>query len=1150
MHLQVISSQSSEPRAVFLRGVLYGLLPALMVASWPNSAASGDLKPPQTRVRALQGDDAAKVESLTAKIDQLTKRGKFNEAVEPARQVLKTCEKALGKDHWQTRDARRGMDTLKHIASLPAEGKKAMASVGDLIEQRKAAGRKEQYEEYERLSREILEVFRRWLGDAHPETARGCQQLSTYLLRRDKLAEAEALDRRALAIRLETLGEDHPDTGSSYHNLAFVLNEQGRYAEAEPLHVKALAISVRTQGEDHPETATVYNIFGRNLETQGNYAAAEPMFRRAIAIRLKTVGEDNPSTATCVYNLALVLLEQGKYAEAEPFCRKALGLRLKLYGEDHFLTANSYDALAADLGYQGKAAEAEDFYRKALAIKRKKLGDDHFRTANEYDNLACILTEQGKHTEADPLYRKALAIMVKMGAMNDRLTGNIYSNLANHLGYQGKLAEAEPLHRKALEIRQKTLGKFHSDTAAMYRNLAVNLDAQGKLEEAEEHLTTASQIDEQVRRLYSSEGLLRSLKSDYPPSSALAVVLVRRHKQSEAWAWFETGLARGLLDDLSAKLLRPLTREERRKEADLAASVQALDERIARLAGKAHRAEVEDKELEAMRNQHSVLRTRWVEFQNALDQEYQAYAGKPSTLKEVQDALADDAAILGWIDFGRHHWACVVRHTGEPAWVKIEGIGKDGAWTNEDDEQPSKVREALAGHDVAWAPLAGRLARQRLAPLLPHLKEVKRVIALPARALAGVPIEVLVAAGSLPDAPDCIVSYAPSGSLFVRLKAPRSPANGPLRLLALGDPAFPMAPKSAPAPAPPDHGVAVVDVLPHGNADLFGIMSGDVLLEYNGKTLQTRNDLVVVPAGEKAVRVPVKFWRDGEIRSVEIAAGPLGIQSNPKQSAAQFLLAQRAAAEVLTPGDRGESLTSLPGTRDEVKAIAALFPKDQATTLLGKDATESSLQRLARSGALKNYRFIHLATHGRANLSVAFSSSILLAAEPDPPTSSADPAALESIPDGRITAEQIVRTWDLDADLVVLSACESGLGRYTSGEGYLGFAQALLVKGARSLVLSQWRADDRATSLLTTRFYQNMLGKRPGLTKRMPKAEALDEAKKWLRSLTSEEAGIAESKLPQVSRGEVRKLKGTPLPVHPYEHPHFWAAFVLVGDPD
>jgi CHAT domain-containing protein len=327
--------------------------------------------------------------------------------------------------------------------------------------------------------------------------------------------------------------------------------------------------------------------------------------------------------------------------------------------------------------------------------------------------------------------------------------------------------------------------------------------------------------------------------------------------------------------------------------------------------------------------------------------------------------------------------------------------------------------------------------------------------------------------------------------------------------------------------------------------------------------LRSINDLAVVPAGDKEMRVPVKLWRDGDVRSLELAAGPLGIQSNPDRPVAQVVLAQRAAAEVLRSGARAEGLTLLPGTRREVQAIAALFPKDQVTTLLGPQATESNLQELARSGALKGYRFIHLATHGKANPSVALSSAVFLAAEHERPavsSAAADPDALESAPDGQVTAEQIVRTWDLDADLVVLSACESGLGRYAGGEGYLGFGQALFVKGARTLVLSQWRVDDKATSLLMTRLYQNLLSNRLGLSKPMPKAEALYEAKEWLRNLTQDEVG---SELAALDRGDVRPLAAAsgPAPrdlppssksagVRPYAHPYYWAAFILIGDPN
>jgi CHAT domain-containing protein len=450
------------------------------------------------------------------------------------------------------------------------------------------------------------------------------------------------------------------------------------------------------------------------------------------------------------------------------------------------------------------------------------------------------------------------------------------------------------------------------------------------------------------------------------------------------------------------------------------------------------------------------------------------------------------------------------------------------------------------------------VARQRLGPLRPHLSGIQHLIVLPSRSLAAIPVEALVEA-SPEVSPRPVVSYAPSGSMLAQLGAPRSRPTGPARLLALGDPVFPRPAPSGPARTPPDHGIAILAVVPNGTADLFGIRAGDVLLEYNGKALQSHSDLAVVPAGDRAIRVPIQLWRDGEVRSLEIAAGPLGIRSSPNRPAAQVVLAQRAAAEVLHPGARGEALAPLPGTRREVQALAALFPSGQATTLLGPDATESNLQQLARSGALRTYRFLHLATHGKANPDVALSSAVFLAAEPDRPAASADPAAPESAPDGQVTAEQIVRTWELDADLVVLSAYESGLGRYVEGEGYLGFAQALFVKGAHSLVLSQWKVDDQATALLMTRFYRNLLGRRAGLAGPLPKAEALDEAKRWLRELTAEAVGGA---LAALDRGPVRPLAQVdgpapvdrssppgPIGVRPYAHPYYWASFILIGDP-
>jgi CHAT domain-containing protein len=136
------------------------------------------------------------------------------------------------------------------------------------------------------------------------------------------------------------------------------------------------------------------------------------------------------------------------------------------------------------------------------------------------------------------------------------------------------------------------------------------------------------------------------------------------------------------------------------------------------------------------------------------------------------------------------------------------------------------------------------------------------------------------------------------------------------------------------------------------------------------------------------------------------------------------------------------------------------------------------------------------------------------------------------------------------------------LGKYERGEGFVGFAQALILAGSRSVCLSLWKVDDAATALLMERFYRNLLGQRVGLRGPLPKAEALAEAKAWLRGLPREEAVKRAAALTQgVARGAGRK----PLPLlpavpgaaagagkgeRPYAHPYYWAAFVLIGDPD
>jgi CHAT domain-containing protein len=1002
---------------------------------------------------------AKRVQELDGAINRHLDAGQIAEAIPPAREKLDLLQRTRAKDHWQTGDARRDLETYQRLAALPREVQERYAKAHQAKTRARQLLAGGQYAQAEELFRETLTTYLDILDEGHPATAESYRRLATTLVFQGKHGEAEAVSRRALAIRLKTLGESHPDTAGSYNNLAMTLDLQGKRAEAEAMFRRALGIRLKVLGESHPDTAITYNNLAATLGARGKYGEAEAMHRRTLAIQLKALGEGHPDAAASYNNLASTLAAQGKYAEAEALYRRALVILLKTWGEDHPRTAFSYQVLANTLGAQGKYGDAEAMHRRALAILLKVLGENDHATASSYSNLASSLEVQGKHDEALRSWEAA----------------------------------AESYEKARLRV---------------------------------------------------TKGLAAPLTADRSPLPSFALALARAGRPRDAWTRWEQGLARGLIEEIAGRAARPLTDAERDREALLLGQSQALDEHIGKLLALKARSQEQDKLLEDLNEKASELRRQVLELEQEFDTRYHALAGQPATLEAVQQALPEGAALIGWVDEGPYHFACLLRHSGDPIWVRLSGSAKDGAWNKEEEQRAEQLRDQLQLETTQTnaGSLAEAMARQRLEPLKEHLKGINRLIVVNSPDLAGVPIDVLLAAHPDPAWDGITVSYAPSASMFAYFAGKPAPRDRAPTMLALADPAYPEPKNDASAPTPPDAGLAIARVVPNGNADLNGIRAGDVLLAYEGTTLKEHADLKIVAADAGPKKVPVRYWREGMTREVEVAAGPLGVEIDPRPAKA-VVLARQAAEQVIL-GMRGASRQRLPGTRREVGAIARLFPAGAVTTVMGEQACESTLQGLARSGGMKKFRYLHFAAHGESDPRHAYRSALILAPDPD---SSADPLALES--DGTITAEQIARTWELDADLVVLSACESGLGRPAGGEGYLGFAQPLFAKGARSLVLSLWKVDDNATALLMERFYQNLLGRRPGLTKPLPKSEALAEAKRWLRERTTAEIDAELSRLTRgdiVRRGAVAQASS----IRPYQHPSFWAGFILIGSPD
>jgi hypothetical protein len=481
--------------------------------------------------------------------------------------------------------------------------------------------------------------------------------------------------------------------------------------------------------------------------------------------------------------------------------------------------------------------------------------------------------------------------------------------------------------------------------------------------------------------------------------------------------------------------------------------------------------------------------------------------------------------------------------------VRLPGTGANHAWTDTDNHLPERLRTALAERAPDWRRLAQRLAAQRLESLAAHLgvskdlPAVRRLLVVPVGAMAGVPLEALT--------DQFTISYTPSGTVFARQRAQHRPLDGP-SLLALGDPAFGPA-NAPPTPPPPDYGILLTLVLPDGNASKAGLRSGDVLLRYAGKKLTSVADLQLAQAGDQ---VPVVIWREGKtLDSIQVGPGTLGVSLSRDPIA--LALRRKQELELVADARRRDQIQPLPGSRLEVQAIAALFPKGRSQLLLGSDASEQRLDKLIAAHQLQRFRILHFATHGQIDPVGARQSALLLARDrlPDPLEQQKHGRKLY---DGRLTVATIGSDWDLDADLVTLSACETGLGPKGGGDGLLGFTQVLCRKGARSLVLSLWKVDDTATALLMQRFYENLLGKRRGLKAPLPRAEALQQAQRWLRELPRAErdqlaAALSHGKL----RGSLVEPKPEPVVEAarseererpPYAHPYYWAAFVLFGD--
>jgi CHAT domain-containing protein len=1026
---------------------------------------------------------------LEVRIAELRASGDYGAGLHAARELAALTRDDPDAMPYEIADAERLVQTLVEVVDLPADVRRRLA-----------------------------------IADSLSRVAEG-------LWEGGRFAEGASCVERELAIRREIQGEDHPEVATAVNNLAALLHSQGEHDRAEGLYAEALEKKRRLLGEQHPDVALTLNNLASLRHARGDYAGAAAFLREALDLLSGVFGEEHPLATASLLNLAAVLKTQGKYVEAEPLYRRALAVRRNVLGEEHRDVAESMGALASVLTARGDYAAAEPLYREALAMRRRLLGEDHPEVATSLNGLAFVLEAQGDYVSAEPLFREALTLRARVLGPEHPLVAQSLNNLAAVLHKQGDYAGAESYYRQALEIRRKILGEEHPLTANSMYNLGSLLMAREEYDAAEELFRDALAIR---RRVFGEEhpSIAYNLQS-------LGVLLYERGDYVDAESLFSEALAlrRELLGEEHPHVA--VTREKYalllKAEGDYPSAEPILEEACSIY------------DAARMRASEGMSRATFLDCPYADLAQVKLVLGKereawPAAERALARTLADLLVESASRDLTAEEAAREDELSRELAdrerevAAYREAVGRDSSGLA--TERLMEARNSLLDAEAAWGGFQRTVAAKypvtegRAFPL----ERVQSALARDEAIIGWLDVEVRK--GGYDSWAYVVRSEGPVAWAHLAWEGGGSPFDRIARFRGqLADPgtasiALKLAGREiwAERIEPVEGALAGVEhlvVVPSGA--MLGVPV-ESMVDRGGGYVGDRFAVSYVPSAT------ICAWLS-ERAAEGAATGALLVGDPPFTEAHRAAMAEAGVAghgedDVAVDERHRQSrdvlpaLPRLPGTRQEILALAQVLPG--ATILLGPDASELELVRLADAGRLAGFRMIHLATHAHVDDTWPGRSSLILSQVdlPDP----LDAAVRgDRIYDGLLTATEIVREWDLDADLVTLSACETALGKKTGGEGYIGLAHAFLQAGARSLLVSLWKVEDQAASLLMTRFYENRTGsyegERAGLVAApMSKDAALREAKKWLRGWSDASGN------------------------RPYERPFYWSAFVLLGE--
>jgi tetratricopeptide (TPR) repeat protein/CHAT domain-containing protein len=1026
------------------------------------------------------------------------------------------------------------------------------ASLGNLAHAYRSQG---EYAKAEPLFRQASEIYKTVSGEAHPDYATSLNSLAMLYYYQGAYSKAEPLFRQALAIRKKALGEAHPDYATSLQNLARLCDAQGDYGKSEPLYRQALAIQKKVLGEAHRDYAASLNNLANSYRSQGDYAKAEPLARQAMAIRKKVLGEMHADYAVSLVTLASLYDTQGDYAKAEPLFRQALEINKSALGESHRDYAASLLGLAELYRRQGDYAKAEPLLRQASEIFKKALGESHRDYAASLLGLAELYLCQGDYAKAEPLLRQASEIFKKaLGEAHPHYAASLLT-LASLYHSQGEYAKAEPLLRQASEIFKKALGAAHPDYAQSLNNLAVVYRYMGAYAQAEPLFRLSLAIKKNAlgeahpdyALSLNNLALLYYYQGDYAkaePLSRQALEIFEKHFantlriQSERQQLAMAKLLRSNLD-----YYLTITAGEAASAAEVYRHLLGWKGAVFWAQSMARRARA-NPELEPLFDELLSVSTHLATLSLAIPdpkrrEVWLRQIGDLTNRKEdLERDLATKSAEFRQAQESISLTPDQLQHVLPAGTALVDVLEYTSSSPSPERKGPDKHEQRLVAFVVRSDHPIVRVDLGSVQPLVEAAERWRRSILGAEKQSIASPARPLIDSKSM---------KAPEGLLRERLWNPLLPHLQGVDLVMISPDGF-------------------LNQIPL--AALPGREPGTYLVE--------ETQLVTVPVPRE---LPALLKTSGTnasssnpsllvVGNVDFGGDP-GLVSIAQRDVALVGTQHRAAVR----GSGGLVFDPLPGTAAEIEDVEQLFrarfPGKEIKALQKSAATEDTFRAEA-----PRHRWIHLATHGffapesvRSGLDRSTDdeqrlhgelfgtvnevrgfhpgllSGIALAGANG---GSHSDGGLNSIPgreadDGVLTALEVTGLDLRNVDLVVLSACETGLGRVAGGEGVLGLQRAFQLAGAKNVVASLWKVDDRATVALMRVFYHKLW------VEQKPAAVALREAQlamlrhpEQIELLATTRGANFDKTVKLVDHGQhTSTLQSV--------SPRLWAAFVVSG---